>query len=98
MCAAQNQSNVLQAEQDNWNKYGMLILSVGLSLYLGWFVSVGVALYWVASNLFSIAQLYLLNMAIDPKKYVDYARLEESKKQLSGIAAARRETARPRGA
>lgn len=85
MCAAQNQSSVLQAEQDNWNKYGMLILSVGLSLYLGWFVSVGVALYWVASNLFSIAQLYLLNMAIDPKKYVDYARLEESKKQLSEL-------------
>ena len=85
MCAAQNQSNVLQAEQDNWNKYGMLILSVGLSLYLGWFVSVGVALYWVASNLFSIAQLYLLNMALDPKKYVDYARLEESKKQLSEL-------------
>lgn len=85
MCAAQNQSNVLQAEQDNWNKYGMLILSVGLSLYLGWFVSVGVALYWVASNLFSIAQLYLLNMAINPKKYVDYARLEESKKQLSEL-------------
>ena len=85
MCAAQNQSNVHQAEQDNWNKYGMLILSVGLSLYLGWFVSVGVALYWVASNLFSIAQLYLLNMAIDPKKYVDYARLEESKKQLSEL-------------
>lgn len=85
MCAAQNQSNVLQAEQDNWNKYGMLILSVGLSLYLGWFVSVGVALYWVASNLFSIAQLYLLNMAIDPKEYVDYARLEESKKQLSEL-------------
>lgn len=85
MCAAQNQSNVLQAEQDNWNKYGMLILSVGLSLYLGWFVSVGVALYWVASNLFSIAQLYLLNMAIDPKKYVDYARLEASKKQLSEL-------------
>ena len=85
MCAAQNQSNVLQAEQDNWNKYGMLILSVGLSLYLGWFVSVGVALYWVASNLFSIAQLCLLNMAIDPKKYVDYARLEESKKQLSEL-------------
>lgn len=85
MCAAQNQSNVLQAEQDNWNKYGMLILSVGLSLYLGWFVSVGVALYWVASNLFSIAQLYLLNMAIDPKKYVDYARLEESKNQLSEL-------------
>lgn len=85
ICAAQNQSNVLQAEQDNWNKYGMLILSVGLSLYLGWLVSVGVALYWVASNLFSIAQLYLLNMAIDPKKYVDYARLEESKKQLSEL-------------
>ena len=28
MCAAQNASNVLQSEQDAWNKYGMLVLSV----------------------------------------------------------------------
>ena len=85
MCAAQNASNVLQSEQSAWNKYGMLILSVALSLYLGWFVPVGVALYWIASNLLAIVQLYALNAAINPKKYVDYAALEESKRELSEL-------------
>ena len=60
LCVAQNASNVLQAEQSKLNKYGMMILSVGLSLYLGWFVPAGVALYWIASNIFAIVQLYLL--------------------------------------
>ncbi len=70
------QSNVLQSEQSKWNKYSMVILSVGLSLYLGYFVSVGVALYyWIFSNLFSIAQMYILNAVIKPGDYVDYARL-----------------------
>ena len=45
MCIAQNMMNVLQAEQTKFNKYGMLVLSVLLSLYLGYFVSAGVALY-----------------------------------------------------
>ena len=72
LCVAQNASNVLQSEQSKLNKYGMMAFSVGLSLYLGWFVSVGVALYWVASNLFAVVQLYLLNWAINPKDYVDY--------------------------
>lgn len=85
LCVAQNASNVLQAEQSNWNKYGMMAFSVGLSLYLGWFVSVGVALYWVASNLFAVAQLYLLNWAINPKNYVDYEALEQSKKELEAL-------------
>lgn len=87
MCAAQNRSNVLQSEQSKWNKYSMLILSVGLSLYLGYFVSVGVALYWIFSNLFSIAQMYILNAVIKPGDYVDYARLEESRRQLESIEA-----------
>lgn len=85
LCVAQNASNVLQAEQSKLNKYGMMAFSVGLSLYLGWFVSVGVALYWVASNLFAVVQLYLLNWAINPKDYVDYAALEQSKKELEAI-------------
>jgi len=85
LCIAQNASNVLQMEQSKGNKYGMLLLSVGLSLYLGWFVPVGVALYWVASNLFAVLQLYLLNWAINPKKYVDYERLEESKRKLAEL-------------
>lgn len=62
-----------------------MILSVGLSLYLGWFVPAGVALYWIASNIFAIVQLYLLNWAINPKKYVDYEDLEESKKELAAL-------------
>lgn len=85
LCVAQNASNVLQAEQSKLNKYGMMILSVGLSLYLGWFVPAGVALYWVASNLFAILQLYLLNWAINPKNYVDYEDLEASKQELAAL-------------
>ncbi len=85
LCVAQNASNVLQSEQSNANKYGTMLLSVGLSLYLGWFVSVGVALYWVASNLFAIVQLYILNWLINPKNYVDYEQLEKSKKALAEI-------------
>lgn len=85
MCIAQNRSNVLQAEQSGWNKYGMLAFSVGLSLYLGWFVSVGVALYWVASNLLSIVQLYVLNGIFKPRSYVDYDKLEETRKELAEL-------------
>lgn len=85
MCIAQNRSNVLQSEQSAWNKYGMLAFSVGLSLYLGWFVSVGVALYWVASNLLSIVQLYVLNGIFKPRSYVDYDKLEETRKELAEL-------------
>lgn len=85
LCVAQNASNVLQAEQSKANKYGTMLLSVGLSLYLGWFVSIGVALYWVASNLFAIVQLYILNWLINPADYVDYEQLEKSKQALAQI-------------
>lgn len=85
LCVAQNASNVLQSEQSKFNKYGLMAFSVGLSLYLGWFVSVGVALYWTASNIFAIIQLYLLNWVINPRNYVDYEALEKSKKELEGL-------------
>lgn len=85
LCVAQNKENVLQAEQGKFSQWSMSILSVGLSLYLGFFVPAGIALYWVASNLFAIAQLYLLNMAIPPKKYVDYEELEASRKELANL-------------
>lgn len=82
MCYTQNLSNVIQHEQGKLNQYGIMIMSVALSLYLGLGVPVGIALYWVASNLMSVAQMYLLNVAINPKKYVDYVALEESRKAL----------------
>ena len=85
MCFTQNLSNVLQHEQSKWNQYGMMILSVGLSLYLGLFVPTGVAVYWVASNLMAVGQMYLLNALINPKKYVDYELLEESRKALATV-------------
>lgn len=85
LCIAQNKSNVLQAEQSKVSQWGMLILSVGLSLYLGFFVPAGIALYWVASNLLAIVQLYALNAVIPPKKYVDYEALEESRKELAEL-------------
>lgn len=83
LCFTQNAANVLQHEQNKWNKYGIMALSVALSLYLGLFVPSGIALYWMASNLLSVAQMYLLNLAINPKKYVDYEALEESRKALA---------------
>lgn len=85
LCVAQNSINVLQAEQSKWNKYGMLAFSVGLSVYLGIFVPAGVALYWTASNLLAILQQWLLNLAINPKKHVDYAELEKTRKELSEL-------------
>lgn len=85
LCVAQNSINVLQAEQSKWNKYGMMAFSVGLSVYLGMFVPAGVALYWTASNLFAILQQWLLNLAINPKKYVDYEELEKTRKELSEL-------------
>lgn len=85
LCIGQNIMNVLQAEQSKWNKYGMLVLSVGLSVYLGTFVTAGVALYWTTSNVMAILQQWLLNTAINPKKFVDYKALEQSRKELKGL-------------
>lgn len=85
MCYAQNKANVLQVEQSKANQISTLLLSVGLSLYLGFFVAAGVGLYWIVGNLLSIVQLYLLNAWINPKKYIDYEELEESKKELDKV-------------
>ena len=87
MCWTQNMSNVLQHEQSKLNQYGMTVLSVGISLYLGIGVPAGIAWYWVAGNLLSIAQMYILNAVINPKKYVDYEALEKSRKALADIEA-----------
>ena len=86
MCIAQNRMNVLQQEQSNLNKWGMVVLSVGLSLYLGFFVPAGVALYWTFSNLFAIVLQWLLNIWINPKKYVNYEELEKAEKELKELS------------
>lgn len=85
MCITQNLSNVIQHEQGAFSKYGLTVVSVGISLYLGIGVPAGIAIYWTASNIFSIIQMYILNFVINPKKYVDYEQLELSRKALSDI-------------
>lgn len=85
MCYAQNRINVLQAEQTKVNQISTMLVSVGLSLYLGFFVTAGVGVYWTIGNLLSIVQLFLLNIWINPKKYIDYADLENSKKELEKV-------------
>ncbi len=85
MCFTQNLSNVIQHEQNKINQYGLTILSVGISVYLGIGVPAGIALYWTASNLLSIAQMYILNAVINPKKYVNYEELEKSRRALEDI-------------
>lgn len=85
LCVVQNASNVLQAEQSKLNKYGMTVLSVGLSIYLGWFVPVGTAFYWILSNLFAVIQLYLCNWIINPRQYIDYDRLEKTSAELNAL-------------
>lgn len=85
MCFTQNRANVLQSEQGKANQTITLLLSVGLSLYLGFFVPGGVGFYWIVSNLMSIALMYILNYFINPKKYIDYAELEKSKKELEQL-------------
>ncbi len=87
MCWTQNMSNVLQHEQSKLNQYGMTVLSVGISLYLGVGVPAGIALYWTAGNLLSVAQMYALNAVINPKRYVDYDALEKSRQALADIEA-----------
>lgn len=87
LCHMQNKINVLQSEQSKANKYGTMIFSVVLSLYLGFFVPAGVALYWMASNLFGVLQIVLLNAIIPPKNYVDYDELEASRKELEALNA-----------
>ena len=85
LCYTQNRSQVLQAEQSKWNKYGLMAFSVGLSLYLGFGVPAGIAYYWTLSNLTAILQMYLLNVAINPKKHVDYEELRKSQAALAEL-------------
>jgi YidC/Oxa1 family membrane protein insertase len=87
MCFIQNKINVLQSEQGKINQIGTMVLSIGLSLYLGFFVKTGVGMYWTFSNLFSVVQLYFLNIIMNPKKYIDYEALEKSREELKAASA-----------
>ncbi len=82
MCIIQNKINVLQIEQNALSKWGMTAFMIAFSTYFAFIVPAGVGLYWMWGNLFAIAVMYLVNKIYSPKEYIDYAALEELKKQL----------------
>lgn len=82
---AQNRINPLQKEQSRAEKNTTNGLSIALSLFLGVFVATGMAFYWICSNIMAIIVQWLCNLVIDPKKYIDYAELEESNRDLEAL-------------
>ena len=82
---AQNRINPLQREQSRGEQLFTNGISVGISLVLGAFVSVGVALYWIFSNLMTILVQLICNLIMPPKNYVDYDDLAESRKELAKL-------------
>lgn len=85
LCWAQNRDNVLQREQSFWSRWGVALFTVAFSTYFTYLVPAGVGVYWIASNLLALLNLYFMNFLYPPKKYIDYAALEESKKDLEVI-------------
>ncbi|MBR7019928.1 MAG: membrane protein insertase YidC [Lachnospiraceae bacterium] len=81
MCVVQNRINVLQVTQGKTLKYLTTIFMVAFSTYFAFLVPVGVGLYWIFGNLFAIPSMWLLNVVMPPKKYVDYNYLQLMKSQ-----------------
>ncbi len=79
---SQNRLNPLQASQSRLAQTATMAISVGISLFLGFAVPVGVGFYWIWSNLFSILQQPLLNRICPPERYIDYDALEQSRREL----------------
>jgi YidC/Oxa1 family membrane protein insertase len=84
---SQNRLNPLQREQSRGGQWATNGLSIAVSLLLGAFVPLGVGLYWICSNLFTIVQQLVLNKVMPAERYVDYADLEESKRELAALDA-----------
>lgn len=84
MCVVQNRINVLQLYAGRLNKIGMTVFMIAFSTYFAFLVPSGVGIYWICGNLFAIPSMYLTNLVIPPKKYIDmdYVRIvNETAKQ-----------------
>lgn len=83
----QNRINPLQREQTRLQQMTTNGISIGISLFLGSYVAMGVGLYWAASNLFSILVQLWCNATIKPQSRVDYPALIKSKEDLRRLEA-----------
>lgn len=79
LCFFQNKENVLQIEENYRSQLFTTILTTVITIYFSIYVPSGVSLYWSIGNVFAIFQLYLLNWFYNPKKYIDYERLNKVK-------------------
>lgn len=77
LCYIQNKENVLQVEESRKNQIITTVLTLGITVYFSIYVPVGVSFYWSLGNIISIFQLYLLNYMYNPKKYINYDKLEK---------------------
>lgn len=91
---AQNRLNPIQREQTKAGQWMTNGFSIAISLALGAFVPVGVGIYWIASNLFTILQQLILNAVVPPKKYIDYTALEESRRDLDKLSIPRKKVSK----
>lgn len=83
LCVCQNHINVLQKEQGALGKWGMTVFLILFSVYFAMVVPAGVGIYWIFSNIFSIAAMYFVNWMYKPADYIDYEALEKSKLVLA---------------
>ena len=83
----QNRINPLQREQGRVAQMTTNGISIAISLFLGAFVGMGVGLYWVCSNLFSILVQLACNWNIKPEKHVDYPALRKIQSELAKFEA-----------
>ena len=81
LCWVQNKINILQMAQGNANKVLTTIFMVAFSTYFAFLVPTGVGLYWIFGNLFAIPMMYLTNLCMPPKKYIDYDYLKKMQEQ-----------------
>lgn len=80
MCDCQNRINVLQVEQNRLSQIGMTVFMIAFSTFFAFIVPTGVGLYWIAGNLFAIPFMIILNLVMNPKKYIDYRQMEVIKR------------------
>lgn len=92
----QNKINPLQKSQGKAARLSSMAVSVGISLVLGFTVPAGVGFYWIWSNLFTILQQLLLNKLRPPEREIDWAELEESRKELAAYTRTGSDTVRSR--
>ncbi len=81
LCVIQNRVNVLQVASGNLSKVLSTALLIAFSVYFSFIVPAGVGLYWIFGNLFAIPFMFLYNICMPPKKYIDYEYLKKMNEQ-----------------